>query len=272
MGGGLLGLGLVLALAVATAGDAITASDEPVNRWWFDLAKSSQGLADYAATFQVLGSGNVTAPVAVVFGLLLAGFRRWHWLAFFALSAAGGVAISELLKHAVGRPRPVWPDPFFIEEGFSFPSGHTLSGVTSWVAMGIVVMFVLTRPWGTILGWLLVVIGVGMGPSRWLYGVHWITDVLGGGSWGSAGCCWRPVSAFGGGVRHRLPKRADAWVRPRRSPPACASTRISGGGLAGQSSGGSSASRCSCSALPGPSMRCSDSDPRFPWAPSRLTP
>lgn len=179
MGGGLLGLGLVLALAVATAGDAITASDEPVNRWWFDLAKSSQGLADYAATFQVLGSGNVTAPVAVVFGLLLAGFRRWHWLAFFALSAAGGVAISELLKHAVGRPRPVWPDPFFIEEGFSFPSGHTLSGVTSWVAMGIVVMFVLTRPWGTILGWLLVVIGVGMGPSRWLYGVHWITDVLG---------------------------------------------------------------------------------------------
>ncbi|MCB9411826.1 MAG: phosphatase PAP2 family protein [Actinobacteria bacterium] len=176
----LLTSGVVLALVVLLANEAVTASDRPFNEWWFDLAKSHPLLADYAAIAQRVGSGNVTGPIGVVFGVVLAVAKRWRWLTFFAVSAIGGLLISELFKHLIARPRPEWPDPFFTEDGYSFPSGHTLSGVTTWVAMGVVVMFLLPRAAGGIIGWLLVLIGVGMGPSRWLYGVHWITDVLGG--------------------------------------------------------------------------------------------
>lgn len=178
LGAVLLGLGLALGVAVEFAHDAIAANDLPVNQWWFDLAKDHPTLARFAADFQVLGSGNVTAPIAVIFGLGLA--RRWRWLAFFAATSLGGLVISETLKNTIQRPRPQWSEPFFSEHGFSYPSGHTLSGVTTWVAMGVVVMFVVAKPWSTVAGWVLVIVGVAMGPSRWLYGVHWITDVLGG--------------------------------------------------------------------------------------------
>lgn len=176
----LLALGLALGLLVEVAHDAVAASDRPYNQWWFDVAKEHPALARFAADFQVLGSGNITAPVAVGFGLVLGLLRRWWWLAFFAATSVGGLLISETLKNTIQRPRPEWSEPFFSEHGFSYPSGHTLSGVTTWVAMGVVVMFVMAKPWSTVLGWVLVLVGVAMGPSRWLYGVHWITDVLGG--------------------------------------------------------------------------------------------
>jgi membrane-associated phospholipid phosphatase len=179
-GVGLLTVGLVLTLVVVSAEAALDASDLPINRWFFDQAHAHIALQRYAEQFQVLGSGNLTAPIALVFGLVLIVMRRWHWLAFFAACAIGGLVISEVLKNTVQRARPEWPNPFFSEHGYSFPSGHTLSGVTTWVAMGIVVMFILARPWSSVLGWVLVLIGVAMGPSRLFYGVHWLTDVLGG--------------------------------------------------------------------------------------------
>lgn len=177
---GLLGVGLLLTLVVVLAEMSLDANDLPVNQWFFSLAQEHVALQRYAELFQVLGSGNTTAPIALVFGLVLMVLRRWHWLAFFASSAIGGLLISEVLKNSVQRERPVWSEPFFSEHGYSFPSGHTLSGVTTWVAMGVVVMFLLPRPWSTVLGWVLVLIGLGMGPSRLFYGVHYVTDVLGG--------------------------------------------------------------------------------------------
>jgi len=47
------------------------------------------------------------------------------------------------------------------------------------VAMGIVVLFILRRPWSTILGSILITIGVLNGPSRLILGQHWVTDVAG---------------------------------------------------------------------------------------------
>lgn len=175
----LVALGALLALVVVIDQAGLNASDLPYNRSIFELAHRHIALEEFAAQFQVLGSGNVTAPVAFAFGLLLGLLRRWHWLVFFAVTSIGGLLISEALKNSVQRARPTWSDAFFSEHGYSFPSGHTLSGVTTWVAMGVVVMFIAPRPWSSVLGWLLVGIGVAMGPSRWLYGVHWITDVLG---------------------------------------------------------------------------------------------
>ena len=180
-GGGLLAAGLVLAAVVLGWVSGLDASDRPIGVWFFDIAAGNEDILRYAKAFQLLGSGNVTGPVTAVVLVLLAIARKWGWLAWLAAVSLGGLLISEFLKHAIARERPTWPSPNFTEAGFSFPSGHTLSGVTSWVAIGILLLFLLPRPWSTVLGWIVIVFGVAMGPSRLFLGVHWVTDVL--GSW-----------------------------------------------------------------------------------------
>ena len=176
----LLGLGAVLGLVAHFAEAELDASDLPFNEWFFALSGAHEALREFAFDFQHIGSGNVTAPLAIVVGILLFSFRRWHWGVWFAVVSIGGLLISETFKYSVQRARPVWDDPLFFEKGFSYPSGHTLSGVTTWVAIGVVVLFVLPRPWSSVLGVVFVAVGVLMGPSRLLLGVHWLTDVLGG--------------------------------------------------------------------------------------------
>ncbi len=180
-GGALLAAGLVLAALVVGWQSGLDASDRPVGLWFFDVASGNEDILGYAKVFQRLGSGNVTGPVTALVLVVLALARRWGWLAWLAAVSFGGLIISEVLKHAIARERPTWPTPHFTEAGYSFPSGHTLSGVTSWVAIGILVLFILPRPWSTVLGWIVIVFGVAMGPSRLFLGVHWVTDVL--GSW-----------------------------------------------------------------------------------------
>ena len=179
-GGVLLLLGVVLGLIVLVAESELDSSDLPYNRWFFTTARAHPALAQFAADAQVGGSVVVASAVGLCFGIVLVALRRWRWLAFFVTSAVGGAIISEVVKNVVQRQRPVWPDPFFIEKGFSYPSGHTLSGITMWVAMGVVLLFILPKPWSTVLGFAVMLFGVLLGPSRWLYGVHWISDVVGG--------------------------------------------------------------------------------------------
>jgi membrane-associated phospholipid phosphatase len=177
----LLTAGLVLAAVVLGWESGLDASDRPIGVWFFDLSAGNEDILRYAQVFQVLGSGNVTGPVTLLVLAVLAVARKWGWLAWLAAVSIGGLLISEILKHAIARERPTWPSPHFTEAGYSFPSGHTLSGVTSWVAFGILLLFLLPRPWSTVLGWIVIVFGVAMGPSRLFLGVHWVTDVL--GSW-----------------------------------------------------------------------------------------
>lgn len=179
-GGALLLLGTILGLLVMASESALDGSDLPYNRWFFTTAKAHPALAQFAADAQVIGSVLVASIVGVCFGVVLMVLGKWRWLAFFATSAIGGALISELFKNVVQRQRPVWPDPFFVETGFSYPSGHTLSGITMWVAMGVVLLFILPKPWSTVIGMFVIAFGVLLGPSRWLYGVHWISDVVGG--------------------------------------------------------------------------------------------
>lgn len=186
-GVGLLTLGVTLALLVFNDSAALAATDLSVVSAFFELAHRVPALQSYAAFNQTVGSGNVTGPVVALAVMALLVARRFRWAGWLGASALGGLVISEVLKHAVHRQRPVWSDPFFTEKGYSFPSGHSLSGITAWVAMGIVVLYLLPRPVSTVLGWILVAFGVLMGLSRLAFGVHWPTDVLGGWLFG---CGW----------------------------------------------------------------------------------
>ncbi|MSV85686.1 MAG: phosphatase PAP2 family protein, partial [Actinobacteria bacterium] len=57
---------------------------------------------------------------------------------------------------------------------------HTFTGVASWVAIGIIVLYIFPKRWSRAASAVIVTVGVLVGPSRVILARHWGTDVLGG--------------------------------------------------------------------------------------------
>jgi undecaprenyl-diphosphatase len=175
----LLLAGLALARVIAADWAAQNARDLPVNQWFYDLGQSQAWTAHLAEAVSWFAGGarNVVVVPVVLIVLLVA--RQWRWAIFLAVSSQAGLLVSSGLKAMVSRERPTFIEHSDFQRYLSFPSGHTFAGVTVWVAMGIICWFLLDRPWSTLLGIVLVVIGLLNGPSRLILGKHWLTDVLG---------------------------------------------------------------------------------------------
>ncbi|MEI7624240.1 MAG: phosphatase PAP2 family protein, partial [Actinomycetes bacterium] len=126
-----------------------------------------------------IGAGARTVPIVLCVAVLLLLAGKWRWALFLLLSSQAGFLVSNTMKHVVGRTRPPWTTVSLDQIGTSFPSGHTYAGITGWVAMGLIALYLFPRPISTITGWILIVVGVLNGPSRLLLGKHWPSDVLG---------------------------------------------------------------------------------------------
>ncbi|WP_105969344.1 phosphatase PAP2 family protein [Streptomyces geranii] len=104
------------------------------------------------------------------------------WLAvWLVVTCALGTVLQQVLKAAVGRARPVWPDPLDSAHYAAFPSGHAM---TATVSCGLL-LWLLRRFGATQVVWrtavtVAVVSVLGAGLTRIWLGVHWPTDVLGG--------------------------------------------------------------------------------------------
>lgn len=115
-------------------------------------------------------------------------WRRAAWWTALWLAATCALAalVQQSLKAAVGRPRPVWPDPVDSAHYAAFPSGHVL---TATVVCGLL-LWLLRRHapgralWRTAVGAALVSVA-GVGATRVWLGVHWASDVLGGWLFGA---------------------------------------------------------------------------------------
>ncbi|MEU9364301.1 phosphatase PAP2 family protein [Streptomyces avermitilis] len=115
-----------------------------------------------------------------------AGWLVWRhsawWLALWlAAACALGALLQQALKAAVGRARPVWPDPVDSAHYTAFPSGHAM---TATVVCGLLLWLLRLYGAGRAL-WrtgvaLAAVSVVGVGLTRVWLGVHWPSDVLGG--------------------------------------------------------------------------------------------
>ncbi|MFJ1747460.1 phosphatase PAP2 family protein [Streptomyces sp. NPDC088116] len=104
-----------------------------------------------------------------------------------AATSAVGAGISQVLKAAVGRERPHWPDPVDSAHFAAFPSGHAM---TATVTCGLLLWLVRRQDvarwvWRTALT-VAVVSVIGVGFTRLWLGVHWGSDVLAG--WLLGGC------------------------------------------------------------------------------------
>ncbi|KOU10967.1 phosphoesterase [Streptomyces sp. XY593] len=106
--------------------------------------------------------------------------RAWRLATWAAVTATSGALIGFLVKNAVERARPHLPEPVAHAPGFSFPSGHAMTAMTSCAVLLLVLLPLVPRAWRA-LPWALATAAVlGVGYTRVALGVHWVSDVVGG--------------------------------------------------------------------------------------------
>ncbi|MCM3717484.1 phosphatase PAP2 family protein [Fictibacillus phosphorivorans] len=113
--------------------------------------------------------------------------RKSYWGAlFYIIAVAGGGLLNLGLKHWFGRARP--ENSLIIEQGFSYPSGHSMGSLIYYGFLGyLVIRSQRGRMFKLLLGIGFISLIVSIGLSRIYLGVHYPSDVLAGFS---AGTVW----------------------------------------------------------------------------------
>lgn len=143
-------------------------------------------------TADALGSStrDIASGAVVAVGVALLWSRHRLWARWLLVSAVAGFALQTVVKGLIGRARPEWPDAAFHLTTPSFPSGHAMSGIDMWAVLGIAMLCAgVGGRFPRVVGALAIAIGVLMGPSRLVVGVHWPTDILAGWLLGGAVAC-----------------------------------------------------------------------------------
>ncbi|MGC9407809.1 phosphatase PAP2 family protein [Streptomyces sp. DZ1-3] len=173
---------LLLTLVAVEWGPLIRLDDDiatTTHRWAVDEPGVTQVMR--VLTDWVWDTWTMRLLCAVV--VLWLWFRRGdRWTAVWLGAACLlGSLLQQVLKAAVDRPRPVWPDPVDSAHYAAFPSGHA---ITATFVCGLLVWLVHyygASPALRRAAWAVAAVSVaGVGVTRVWLGVHWATDVAGG--------------------------------------------------------------------------------------------
>ncbi len=164
----------------------------------------------------------VTLVVITVIPLGLLSGRPGDGLAGAFTIGLSALAVAQI-KVLVGRARPDLLDPFVVEAGFSFPSGHSTNGMVAYGVLAVLVGRIAPgRRWAMAVQCLLAVVVLLIGLSRVWLGVHHPTDVVAGWVAGAV-----LVIAYANLTRRAWPAPAAGAAAadraaPRSDPPAAA--------------------------------------------------
>jgi membrane-associated phospholipid phosphatase len=174
---------VLLLVLVAVSWDPLMDLDGDIarttHRWAVDDPDTTQAFR--ILTDWVWDPWTMRALCAATVIWLVLKHSAW-WLALWlTATCALGTLLQQGLKGAIGRDRPVWPDPVDSAHYAAFPSGHAL---TAAVVCGLLLWLLRLYGAGRVL-WrvaltLAAVSVIGVGLTRIWLGVHWPTDVLGG--------------------------------------------------------------------------------------------
>ncbi|MGA8986797.1 phosphatase PAP2 family protein [Aeromicrobium sp.] len=175
----------ILAVCVGIKADPLISLDHDVAQGAYDFSTRHDGLVSFLDVVAVVFS-NLGSAIALI---LLAGYALWRrerrvaiWIIASAVVAIVGNA---LIKLAFDRSRPVFDKPLHEIGGYSFPSGHS-AGAGMFFTVAILLTIVLTGRGlrRRIIVTILALLAIGVGASRIYLGVHYLSDVVAGLSFG----------------------------------------------------------------------------------------
>jgi undecaprenyl-diphosphatase len=161
-------------------------------------------------------------PTIIAVGVAIAAYGAWRWrklaVPVFVLAVVlGQLLISNTIKVIIDRARPeLRPRVDFT--GTSFPSGHTTAATATYLAVALILAIGTSPKARAVLFGAAIAIGVAVGCTRVLLGVHWFSDVLAGLAigWAWFGLC--AVAIGGRLLRFGAPAKV-ALSPPAHAPP-----------------------------------------------------
>lgn len=139
------------------------------------------GLTGQAIVITRFGGAPYLFGILLIAVALLAYARRWRSAMSLTAIVLGGRIAVELLKLAIGRPRPHF-SPYPVEiASLSFPSGHAANSMITFLALALIAAPAKYRTASIAAA---IAASVLIGSTRPLLGVHWPSDVVGGWAFG----------------------------------------------------------------------------------------
>lgn len=182
---------LLIGHAIPTR-DALTRGDAAVNAW-IESHNTEPGETIFRWVSYV-GAPVLAVTVVIALVMLVRRHDRFHAWAV-ALVTGGGLALSEILKLAFHRARPLTAAEFMTHPTYSFPSGHAMNSMITYGFLTFLLLArVRERARRIALTLAAVIVIAAIGFSRVYLGVHFVTDVVGG--W-LAGAAWLIVGIGG---------------------------------------------------------------------------
>ena len=205
--------GLGVLVDAVTEADGIAAVDHPIAR--FVTTHRAQPLTSLMRAVSAAGGPMGMTVLAVAAGAVLTiAWRSWVPAVVMATADAGAIGLTLVLKAVLGLARPPLAQAVTPAGGYGFPSAHA---AVATAVCGAAVWLVSTRmrSWrGRVAAWAAAaMLATLIGISRVYLGVHWTTDVIGGGACGVLWLtviiiCWA-ASRFSARQRHTggVPRR-----------------------------------------------------------------
>lgn len=180
-------------VVLALLGAAVRADFEPLLRLDASVSEALYAGDDRAGALdgllEVLTAPGLSWVRFLVFLPVLVWLLRqrlWRTSAWVVTAVVLVAPVNALLKDWFGRVRPPFEHGGARYESLSFPSGHS-SGIVALVAVALVLAWPLLSSrarWWSLAGGVALVLLVGL--TRMWLGVHYLSDVVGGWSFGLA--------------------------------------------------------------------------------------
>ncbi len=188
-----VGLGLALVGALLFGVIAVNIkTGGPLTAWDVALAQALYARAIHDPWF-VVQAMRTTASLGreviillfVVLALYWLSQRYWRELAMLLIGSGGSEGWFEALSRLFNRHRPVFPHPLDPLPGPGFPSGHSMDAVVFYGLIAYLLMpFLPSRGWRILAFVDAALLALAIGFGRLYLGDHYLTDVVGGYSFG----------------------------------------------------------------------------------------
>jgi membrane-associated phospholipid phosphatase len=133
-----------------------------------------------------LGDTATLTGLCIAVAIALMALGRWWLMLGWVAAVAGNGVLNTVLKQIFARVRPLGLDGLALEEGFSFPSGHSSGSVVAYGMLAYLAVRLLPFRWHLPALMLAMTLAFAVGSSRLFLRVHFASDVIAGFASGAA--------------------------------------------------------------------------------------